>query len=97
MMAAKPSLLAKTADQRPPLLESTRTPAKLIRCGTETPKQKLNCKRLNVESARFSAVAPPASRAWSNRFLACSKPLARIHGAKAWLERRPALRAHSNF
>src|SRR4029077_19084261 len=63
---------------RPPLLETAPSRGKLIQCGTEIPKPKLNFKRLNVESARFNAAGPLASRAWSNRFSACSKPLAKI-------------------
>ena len=70
---------------------------KLFQCGTEIPKSKLNCKRLNAASAKFRAVAPLASQAWSNPFLACSKPSVRTHSAKVCSERRAALRAHSNF
>src|SRR5882724_10109902 len=79
-----------SADWRPPLLETAPSPAKLIQCGTEIPKPKPSCKRLNVESARFNVAAPHGSRAWSNRFSACSKPLAKIRSAKGRLERRAA-------
>jgi GTP cyclohydrolase I len=63
---------------------------------TEIPKPKLSYKRLNVESASFNAAATLGSRAWSNRFSGCSKPLAKIRSAKGWLERRVVLRAHSS-
>ena len=73
---------------KPSLLERARTHAKLVQCATEIPKLKLSCKQPNAESARFHLAAPLESRAWSNRFSVCSKPLAKIRSAKDWLERR---------